>query len=155
MSIYILNILTDISFIATIDKRWFSKLSDISSHLMINFCLEHTLNNAKLFTLNHHLIIFCKKLFAIVFILCKKTLIFVFFLTVPLSKLASENELANSIEDGEEEEEDEEDDSLVFEDDFTTHGLGRLSSAATCLVAGIEYTHGQQVIFTTSKHYKL
>ncbi|RZC39814.1 hypothetical protein BDFB_009006, partial [Asbolus verrucosus] len=29
-------------------------------------------------------------------------------------------------------------------DDFTTHGLERLSSAATCLVAGVEYTHGQQ-----------
>ncbi|XP_068914465.1 kielin/chordin-like protein isoform X2 [Tenebrio molitor] len=30
-------------------------------------------------------------------------------------------------------------------DDFTTHGLERLSSAATCLVAGVEYTHGQQI----------
>lgn len=31
------------------------------------------------------------------------------------------------------------------DDDSTTHTLERLSSAATCLVAGVEYTHGQQV----------
>lgn len=33
-----------------------------------------------------------------------------------------------------------------LDDDFTTHPLERLSSAATCLVAGVEYTHGQQVL---------
>lgn len=32
-----------------------------------------------------------------------------------------------------------------LDDDFTTHPLERLSSAATCLVAGVEYTHGQQI----------
>lgn len=34
---------------------------------------------------------------------------------------------------------------VVEDDDFTTHTLDRLSSAATCLVAGVEYTHGQQI----------
>ncbi|XP_045477463.1 uncharacterized protein LOC123682738 [Harmonia axyridis] len=37
------------------------------------------------------------------------------------------------------------DDVEVIDDDFTTRSLERLSSAATCLVAGIEYTHGQQI----------
>lgn len=50
-----------------------------------------------------------------------------------------ENDILNSVE------EEEEEDDPVLEDDFTTHGLERLSSAATCLVAGVEYTHGQQV----------
>lgn len=49
------------------------------------------------------------------------------------------NDVSNSIEDEEEE------DAPMVDDDFTTHGLERLSSAATCLVAGVEYTHGQQV----------
>ncbi|GJQ81790.1 hypothetical protein Trydic_g333 [Trypoxylus dichotomus] len=31
------------------------------------------------------------------------------------------------------------------DDDLTTHTLERLSSAATCLVASVEYTHGQQI----------
>lgn len=58
-----------------------------------------------------------------------------------------ENDLSNSIEGEGDEEEEEEDDTLpmILDDDFTTHGLERLSSAATCLVAGVEYTHGQQV----------
>lgn len=43
--------------------------------------------------------------------------------------------------DAEEEIETEE----IDEDDSTTHTFDRLSSAATCLVAGVEYTHGQQV----------
>lgn len=34
---------------------------------------------------------------------------------------------------------------VIEDDDFTTHTLERLSSAATCLVKGVEYTHGQQV----------
>ncbi|KAG5893799.1 hypothetical protein JTB14_027837 [Gonioctena quinquepunctata] len=54
----------------------------------------------------------------------------------------SNNELTNTIE---EEEDDEENDLPLLADDSTTHGLERLSSAATCLVAGVEYTHGQQV----------
>lgn len=58
------------------------------------------------------------------------------FVPVPVGVMGSE--LTNSIEDTE-------DDMPVIEDDITTHGLERLSSAATCLVAGIEYTHGQQV----------
>ncbi|XP_072390324.1 kielin/chordin-like protein isoform X1 [Diabrotica undecimpunctata] len=65
-----------------------------------------------------------------------------------LSSSTSDNDdLTNSIEDeGEEGEEEDEEESLVLdEDDFTTHGLARLSSAATCLVAGVEYTHGQQI----------
>lgn len=65
---------------------------------------------------------------------------------MPVSVL--ENDLSNSLEgEGEEEEEDEEEDpmSMILDDDFTTRGLERLSSAATCLVAGVEYTHGQQV----------
>ncbi|KAI4457122.1 hypothetical protein MML48_8g00015500 [Holotrichia oblita] len=33
---------------------------------------------------------------------------------------------------------------VAEDDDFTTHTLERLSSAATCLVASVEYTHGQQ-----------
>ncbi|KAL3274178.1 hypothetical protein HHI36_015592 [Cryptolaemus montrouzieri] len=37
------------------------------------------------------------------------------------------------------------DDVEIIEDDLTTRSLEKLSSAATCLVAGIEYTHGQQV----------
>lgn len=36
---------------------------------------------------------------------------------------------------------------ILDEDDSTTHNLERLVSAATCLVAGVEYTHGQQVNF--------
>ncbi|XP_060522121.1 cysteine-rich motor neuron 1 protein [Cylas formicarius] len=55
---------------------------------------------------------------------------------VPLTLLSSE--LTNSLEE-------EDDDSPIGEDDMTTHGLERLSSAATCLVAGVEYTHGQQI----------
>ncbi|XP_057666416.1 cysteine-rich motor neuron 1 protein [Diorhabda carinulata] len=59
----------------------------------------------------------------------------------------NDEDLTNSIEEeNDEREEEDEDDTLVLdEDDFTTHGLERLSSAATCLVAGIEYTHGQQI----------
>lgn len=34
---------------------------------------------------------------------------------------------------------------LDEEDDSTTRTLERLASPATCLVAGVEYTHGQQV----------
>lgn len=34
---------------------------------------------------------------------------------------------------------------ILDEDDSTTHNLERLVSAATCLVAGVEYTHGQQI----------
>lgn len=34
---------------------------------------------------------------------------------------------------------------VAEDDDFTTHTLERLSSAATCLVASVEYTHGQQI----------
>lgn len=58
-----------------------------------------------------------------------------------------EKDLSNSLEGGDEEEEEDEDDMppMILDDDFTTHGLERLSSAATCLVAGVEYTHGQQV----------
>lgn len=56
-----------------------------------------------------------------------------------------ENDLSNSLEAGDEEEEDEDMPPMILDDDFTTHGLERLSSAATCLVAGVEYTHGQQV----------
>lgn len=37
-------------------------------------------------------------------------------------------------------------DEVVEDDDSTTQTLERLSSAATCLVAGVEYTHGQQVM---------
>nr|XP_022916631.1 kielin/chordin-like protein [Onthophagus taurus] len=40
---------------------------------------------------------------------------------------------------------DEEEEILDDDDDSTTHTLERLSSAATCLVAGVEYTHGQQI----------
>ncbi|VEN49665.1 unnamed protein product, partial [Callosobruchus maculatus] len=57
--------------------------------------------------------------------------------SVPVSVL--NNDISNSAE-----EEEEEDDIPVLDDDFTTRGLERLSSAATCLVAGVEYTHGQQ-----------
>lgn len=68
-------------------------------------------------------------------------------LTVPVSVV--ENDLSNSLDgEGEEEEDDEEQEDnmpMILDDDFTTHGLERLSSAATCLVAGVEYTHGQQV----------
>lgn len=42
-------------------------------------------------------------------------------------------------------EEIQETEEVVEDDDFTTHTLDRLSSAATCLVAGVEYTHGQQI----------
>ncbi|KAF7284126.1 hypothetical protein GWI33_022485 [Rhynchophorus ferrugineus] len=38
----------------------------------------------------------------------------------------------------------DEDVSPLLDDDITTRGMARLSSAATCLVAGVEYTHGQQ-----------
>lgn len=41
----------------------------------------------------------------------------------------------------------DEETNVLDEDDNTTHGLERLSSAATCLVAGVEYTHGQQVVY--------
>lgn len=34
---------------------------------------------------------------------------------------------------------------VLEDDDSTTQTLERLSSAATCLVAGVEYTHGQQI----------
>ncbi|XP_050311464.1 uncharacterized protein LOC126747023 [Anthonomus grandis grandis] len=56
-------------------------------------------------------------------------------LGVPISVL--NNEIIDSLE--------EDDSSPVLEDDITTRGLARLSSAATCLVAGVEYTHGQQI----------
>ncbi|XP_066159285.1 uncharacterized protein [Euwallacea fornicatus] len=49
--------------------------------------------------------------------------------------------LSNDISDSSE----EEDASSILDDDITTRGLARLSSAATCLVAGVEYTHGQQI----------
>ncbi|KAK9881365.1 hypothetical protein WA026_015493 [Henosepilachna vigintioctopunctata] len=52
------------------------------------------------------------------------------FLPVPILKDSQPNKL------------EELDDVEIIDDDFTTR---RLSSAATCLVAGIEYTHGQQV----------
>lgn len=77
--------------------------------------------------------------------------------TVPVSVM--KNDLTNSIE-GEGDEE-EEDDMLpmILDDDFTTHGLERLSSAATCLVAGVEYTHGEQVsikqIMLMQGYYKI
>ncbi|CAH1967139.1 unnamed protein product [Acanthoscelides obtectus] len=61
-----------------------------------------------------------------------------FFVSVPVSVLS--NDISNSAE-----EEEEDDDIPVIDDDFTTRGLERLSSAATCLVAGVEYTHGQQI----------
>ncbi|KAL1494193.1 hypothetical protein ABEB36_009829 [Hypothenemus hampei] len=47
------------------------------------------------------------------------------------------NDISESLED--------EESSPLLDDDITTRGLARLSSAATCLVAGIEYTHGQQI----------
>ncbi|XP_048519728.1 uncharacterized protein LOC109539003 isoform X1 [Dendroctonus ponderosae] len=55
--------------------------------------------------------------------------------TVPLAILS--NDISESSE--------EDENSPLMEDDITTRGLGRLSSAATCLVAGVEYTHGQQI----------
>lgn len=59
------------------------------------------------------------------------------FVAVPVSVM--NNDPSNGLE----EEADEE--AVLDDDDNTTHGLERLSSAATCLVAGVEYTHGQQV----------
>ncbi|EFA08810.2 hypothetical protein TcasGA2_TC006504 [Tribolium castaneum] len=58
---------------------------------------------------------------------------------LPLSALSPVDVASNSVGD------DAAEDGAIL-DDFTTHGLERLSSAATCLVAGVEYTHGQQVI---------
>ncbi|XP_008197141.1 kielin/chordin-like protein [Tribolium castaneum] len=57
---------------------------------------------------------------------------------VPLSALSPVDVASNSVGD------DAAEDGAIL-DDFTTHGLERLSSAATCLVAGVEYTHGQQI----------
>lgn len=59
-----------------------------------------------------------------------------FLVSVPLAVLS--NDVSESSE--------EDENSAMLEDDITTRGLARLSSAATCLVAGVEYTHGQQVI---------
>ncbi|CAG9824610.1 unnamed protein product [Phaedon cochleariae] len=61
-------------------------------------------------------------------------------LSVPITPSTS-NEISESIDEDE-----EEDDPPILEDGSTTHGLERLSSAATCLVAGVEYTHGQQTV---------
>lgn len=36
-------------------------------------------------------------------------------------------------------------DDVEVDDEFTTQTVERLSSAATCLVASVEYTHGQQI----------
>lgn len=36
-------------------------------------------------------------------------------------------------------------DDVEIDDEFTTQTVERLSSAATCLVASVEYTHGQQI----------
>lgn len=57
-----------------------------------------------------------------------------FLFTVPISILNAEtNPIVEEV--------------LEDDDDSTTHTLERLSSAATCLVAGVEYTHGQQVFY--------
>lgn len=56
--------------------------------------------------------------------------------SVPVSVISNENS-SNKIEDI--------DDLEIIDDDITTRSMERLSSAATCLVAGIEYTHGQQI----------
>lgn len=55
-----------------------------------------------------------------------------YFFSVPVS-LVEPAAISNNLEE------------FIDDDDFTTQTLERLSSAATCLVAGIEYTHGQQV----------
>ncbi|XP_044759361.1 uncharacterized protein LOC123317066 [Coccinella septempunctata] len=65
----------------------------------------------------------------VVFGLCWVTTVF----SVPILN----DNISNKLEDL--------DDVEVIDDDFTTRSLERLSSAATCLVAGIEYTHGQQI----------
>lgn len=61
----------------------------------------------------------------------------IYLVSVPMAVL--NNDLSESSEDDES--------SPILDDDITTRGLARLSSAATCLVAGVEYTHGQQVFY--------
>lgn len=83
-------------------------------------------------TSNHNY--YCNKCFKYTFhpLNLEKSVTFHFLVSVPVS-LQNTNNVEEVIED----------------DDFTTHTLERLSSAATCLVKGVEYTHGQQVCMQT------
>lgn len=71
---------------------------------------------------------------------CKRKFVYI---SVPVSVVTAEGDPQDTQEVPEE--------LILDDDDSTTRNLERLVSAATCLVAGVEYTHGQQV----SKHSKL